>query len=93
MTASITSHIMTRTTLDIDATVLADLRRRAAAERKSMGQIASELLAHGLGEVAATEPRPLNWATKNMGPFKIDLEDKEAVWNLLDREELERGEP
>jgi len=27
-----------------------------------------------------------------MGPFKVDLEDKEAVWNLLGREELERGE-
>ncbi len=92
MTISVTSHIMPRTTLDIDATVLADLRSRAAAEHKSMGQIASELLADGLGEVGAAEPRPLNWATKSMGPFKIDLEDKQAVWNLLDREELERGE-
>jgi len=92
MTSLVTSHIMPRTTLDIDATVLADLRRRAASERKSMGQIASELLADGLGEAASTKPRPLHWAAKEMGPFKIDLEDKEAVWNLLDREELERGE-
>jgi len=92
MTNLVTSRIMPRTTLDIDATVLADLRRRAAAERKSMGQIASELLADGLGEATSTKPRPLNWAAKDMGPFKVDLEDKEAVWNLLDREELERGE-
>ena len=41
---------MPRTTLDLDATVLADLRRRAAAEGKSMGQVASEWLALGLQE-------------------------------------------
>jgi plasmid stability protein len=82
---------MPRTTFDLDATVLADLRRRAAAENKSMGQVASELLADGLGAEAPTEPRPLSWARKEMGPFKIDLEDKEAVWNLVDREEIERG--
>ncbi|HMC49451.1 MAG TPA: hypothetical protein VKH20_02310 [Solirubrobacterales bacterium] len=83
---------MPRTTLDLDATVLADLRRRAAVEGKSMGQVASELLAGSLEAGEVMPPRPLNWARKDMGPFKVDLEDKEAVWNLLDREELERGE-
>lgn len=85
------SRIMPRTTFDLDATVLADLRRRAATEGKSMGQVASELLAGSLGADEPTSPRPLNWARKDMGPFKVDLEDKEAVWNLLDREEFERG--
>ena len=47
MTTLLTSRIMPRTTFDLDATVLADLRR-AAAEGKSMGQVASELLAGGL---------------------------------------------
>lgn len=83
---------MPRTTLDLDATVLADLRRRAAAEGKSMGQVASELLVGSLEVAEVAPPRSLNWARKDMGPFKVDLEDKEAVWNLLDREELERGE-
>lgn len=82
---------MPRTTFDLDATVLADLRRRAAAEGKSMGQVASELLAGGLSKDAPAEPRPLGWARKDMGPFKINLEDKEAVRNLIDREEMERG--
>jgi plasmid stability protein len=91
MTTSITSRIMPRTTLDLDATVLADLRRRAAAEGKSMGQVASERLAGSLRQEAPVEARPLNWATKDMGHFKIDLEDKNAVWRLLDNEELERG--
>jgi plasmid stability protein len=91
MTTSISSRIMPRTTLDLDATVLADLRSRAAAEGKSMGQVASERLAGCLREERPAEPRPLNWARKDMGPFKIDLEEKDAVWGLLDREELERG--
>ena len=82
---------MPRTTLDLDATVLSELRRRAAVEHKSMGQVASELLAGGLAEEGPAEPRPLSWTKKDMGPFRIDLEDKEALWNLLDREELERG--
>jgi len=82
---------MPRTTFDLDATVLADLRRRAAGEGKSMGQVASELLAVGLRDETAVKARPLNWAKKEMGPFKIDLEDKEAVQSLLDHEELGRG--
>jgi plasmid stability protein len=81
---------MPRTTLDLDATVLTDLRRRAAAEGKSMGQVASELLADRMGEERSADARPLKWARKDMG-FKIDLEDKDTLWNLLDREELERG--
>jgi plasmid stability protein len=91
MSNRLTSSIVPRTTLDLDATILADLRRRAAAERKSMGQLASELLAGGLREEEPAQARPLSWATKEMGRFKIDLEDKEAIWNLLDREEIERG--
>lgn len=82
---------MPRTTFDLDATVLADLRHRAAEEGKSMGQVASELLAGRLAEDEPIESRPLNWTRKDMGPFKIDLEDKEAVWSLLDGEEFGGG--
>jgi hypothetical protein len=91
MSIDLASDIMTRTTLDLDATVLEELRQRAAAEGKSMGQVASEQLATCLGEGVAPEPPPLEWTRKEMGRFKIDLEDKEAVQLLLDREELERG--
>jgi plasmid stability protein len=78
---------MPRTTFDLDATVLADLRRRAIAEGKSMGQAASELLAIGLHDETAAEQPPLNWARKDLG-LKVDLEDKDAVWHILDAEEF-----
>jgi plasmid stability protein len=81
---------MPRTTFDIDATVLADLRRRAARESKSMGQVASELLAIGLHDEAAVEQPPLKWARKDLG-LKVDLEDKDAVWRILDAEEFGAG--
>lgn len=79
---------MPRTTFDLDGTVLDDLRRRAAAEGKSMGQVASELLAIGLHDgTAAAEQPPLRWARKDLG-LKVDLEDKDAVWRILDAEEF-----
>jgi plasmid stability protein len=87
MTSSVTSNIMPRTTLDLDATVLADLRRRAAAQSKSMGQVASEVLAIGLHDEPTEEQPPLQWARKDLG-LKVDLEDKDAVWRILDTEEF-----
>jgi hypothetical protein len=84
---------MTRTTLDLDPTVLEQLRERAAAEHKSMGQVASERLAVSMGQDEAAELPPFRWNAKDMGPYKIDLEDKEAVWRLLDAEWYERREP
>jgi hypothetical protein len=78
---------MPRTTLDLDASVLADLRRSAVTQGKSMGQVASELLAIGLHDGKATELPPLRWARKDLG-LRVDLEDKDAVWRILDAEEF-----
>jgi hypothetical protein len=75
---------MTRTTLDLDASVLEQLRRRAASERKSMGQVASERLAVGLGESASKEPSRLCWPSRRMGKPQANLEDKDALWQVLD---------
>jgi hypothetical protein len=91
MTTYLASSIMPRTTLDIDSTVLSDLRLRASTESKSMGQVASELLAVGLQQGAIREQPPLKWARKDLG-LKVDLEDKEAVWRLLDAEEFGSGD-
>ena len=84
MSLVLASRIMPRTTLDIDASVLEQLRRRAANEHKSMGQVASERLAVGLGEQALRESPPLRWLSKRMGKPAVDLEDKDALWKALD---------
>ncbi|HEY7891419.1 MAG TPA: hypothetical protein VIC05_04340 [Solirubrobacteraceae bacterium] len=76
---------MPRTTLDIDSSVLDQLRRRARAERKSMGRLASERLAVALREEeTVAEPPPLSWPSQHMGEPKVNLEDKEALWRVLD---------
>jgi hypothetical protein len=85
MRALITSRIVPRTTLDLDPGVLRDLKRRGDRERKSMGQIASELLAKALAEDdSAAVPRSFRWKTGDLGKPRVDLEDKEAVRRVLD---------
>lgn len=76
---------MPRTTRDLDASVLAELRRRAAREHKSMGRLASELLAQQLAAGAASEPRDLQWVSRDLGISRVDLEEKQALGSLLDR--------
>lgn len=78
------SNIMPRTTLDLDASVLRELRRRGARERKSMGAVASELLAVALSEPQDSEAAPLAWVSQHMGLPRVDLEDKEALRRALD---------
>jgi hypothetical protein len=90
MRGEVASRIMPRTTLDIDATVLAELRERASRDGKSMGQVASELLAVALAEPTPASPaKPLEWKTWNMGLPLVDLEDKHAVWAILDADDDE----
>lgn len=77
---------MTRTTLDLDPNVMKALRERAKREGKSMGQIASEELARALADVRADVP-PFRWVSHHMGEPLVDLEDKAAVWAILDERE------
>jgi hypothetical protein len=77
------SVIMARTTLDLDPLVLRDLRRRGERERKSMGQVASELLAAALAEPPKTGASDFTWSSADLGAPRIDLQDKEAVRQAL----------
>jgi len=73
-----------RTTVDIDASVLRELKKRQQRERKTLGQLISELLAKAIeSENDTTEPRPLRWVTKDLQP-RVDIEDKDALWSVLD---------
>jgi len=91
MRSVLASIIMTRTTLDLDASVLMQLRRRARAERKSMGQLASERLATALGPETEVSP-PFSFPSSHMGKPLVDLDDKDALWRVLDGDEYGKGQ-
>ncbi len=85
MRRCVSSRIVPRTTLDLDPAVLDELRRRGERDRKSMGQVASELLAPALAqEVSPTTLRPLRWVHDDLGTPNVPLEDKEALRAALE---------
>jgi hypothetical protein len=67
-----------RTTLDLDPSVLRELKRRAKQEGKSLGRVASEVLSSSFAEAQPAPLPPLTWISRPMGAL-VDLEDKEAV--------------
>lgn len=76
-----------RTTLDIDDPVLRQLRRLQKGSGKSLGQVASELLAQALAEPRQLRsPAELPWTSRPMGAL-VDVADKDALYRALE----ERG--
>jgi plasmid stability protein len=76
---------MARTTLDLDPGVLRELRRRGDREGKSMGQVASELLARAVASQDELPMPDFMWTSGDLGIPLIDLEDPEAVRRALDQ--------
>lgn len=75
---------MPRTTLDLDPAVLRELKRRKRESGRSIGQLASELLAGALRRQNNAEPGSgVTWRTARMGS-RVDLEDKEALRRALE---------
>ena len=76
-----------RTTLDLDDPVLREAKALAKRERKSLGQLVSELLAVALRQRAGEEPRevaPPVWIAKPMGA-RVDFSDREALYDAMER--------
>lgn len=76
---------MPRTTVDIDAPILKELKRRQAREGQSLGRLISDLLARALAEDRGPRmPKPpFQWIARDMG-IRVDLTDKDALYELLD---------
>ena len=83
MQRSVSSRIMPRTTVDIDAQVLRDLKERQAREGKTLGELISELLAASLRAEPEAPAVPFTWNTAKMRA-RVDLTDKDAVYRALD---------
>lgn len=78
---------MTRTTLNLDPSVMRELRLRSREERKSIGELASQLLARALSEKPPPPASTFSWVSRDLGTPAIDLEDKDALHALMDRGE------
>jgi hypothetical protein len=78
---------MMRTTLNIDAPVLADLKRLGEARHIPMGRLVSELLGRALREATPRHPAPVEfaWIDKPM-KAKVDLADREALYEAMNGE-------
>lgn len=75
---------MPRTTVNIDAPILRDLKRLQKREHKPLGQLVSELLAQALARATAREAGPdFTWTSRPMGAI-VDLDDGDAVQRVLD---------
>lgn len=74
---------MPRTTIDLDGTVLRELKRRSRAQGTTVGRLASLLLAQVLDEPSRAERAKLRWNAAPMGA-RVDLRDKEAVRRALE---------
>jgi mRNA-degrading endonuclease RelE of RelBE toxin-antitoxin system len=70
-----------RTTVDIDAPVLKDLKKIQRKEGKSLGRLISDLLAQALSERKSAKvlTRPPKWISKRMGA-RIYPADREALY-------------
>lgn len=49
-----------------------------------MGRLASERLAVSLRDEEFAELAPLSWTSMHLGRPKVDLQDKDALWRVLD---------
>jgi hypothetical protein len=83
----LSSDIMPRTTINIDAPVLRDLKRLQKRNRKPIGRLVSDLLAEALGRYKAgeSEAPAFSWISRSMAA-RIDLTDKDAVQAALEKD-------
>jgi hypothetical protein len=76
---------MPRTTVNLDASVLGQLKRRQHQERKPLSDLVNQLLALALAETESSDEarRPLRWTSRAM-VARVDIEDKDALMRALD---------
>ena len=76
---------MARTTLNLDPTVLRELKQRGAREGRSIGDVASDLLASALQGQRDDHGVPaFAWSSAELGVPQVDLDDAEAVRRALE---------
>lgn len=76
-----------RTTVAIDDPLLDELKAIQAQEGKSLGELLNELLIMALADrrSGVWKTPTFEWHSQPMG-LRVDLEDKDALWAVLDAE-------
>lgn len=83
MISSLSSCIM-RTTIDIDAPILREVKALQKKQGRSMGRIVTDLLADALARRKGPAPtEEFRWVSRRMRAL-LDVADKEAVYRALD---------
>jgi hypothetical protein len=74
-----------RTTLDIDAPILEEVKRLHQREGKARGRLVSDLLAESLSRRREGEPKssPFRWFAQPMGA-RVHPGDRDAVLDAMD---------
>jgi hypothetical protein len=79
-------NIHMRTTLVIDDALFRELKRRAAEQNRTLSDVTQDALRRGL---AVAKPprrrRPSRLPTFAMGPPRVDLADRNQLYDVLDR--------
>ena len=72
--------------MDLDKPVLEELKALQKKEGRTLGELASQILAEGLREKqrgwVEEAPRKFHWRSQPLGP-KVNLSDKEAVYRAM----------
>ena len=75
-----------RTTLDLAKPVLDELKALQKKEGRTLGELASQILAEGLRDKQRSRlqeaPGKFHWRSQPLGP-KVNLSDKEAVYRAM----------
>lgn len=76
---------MPRTTFDIEAPILAEIRALGKRDKRGMGRVVSELLADALArrKQEPRNPTRLGWVSRPMG-LRVDIDDRDALYGALD---------
>ena len=78
------SH-MKRTTLLLNASLYAELKRRAAAEGRTLTDVVERALRIGLRDRDAAHRRRIALPSYDLGPFLADPADRAALGRILGR--------
>jgi hypothetical protein len=74
-----------RTTVDLDAPILRELKELQKVEGKSLGRLVSDLVAQALATRRSTRPprASFHWISRSMAA-RLDLSDQDAVQSAFD---------